>query len=179
MKILCIADLDTLGWEGGSGQADLVISLGDHFDQVILGAAEAYEAERIFAVKGNHCSADPFPPPIRDAHLTVHQFGCLTFGGFNGCWKYKERGAFLYSQEEVTEALADFPPVDVFISHNSPRGIHDRPDGIHVGFDGLTAYIKRTQPKIVLHGHQHLDVETMIGTTLVRGIYGHRLLELR
>lgn len=41
-------------------------------------------------------------------------------------------------QAEVSDMLAGFPPVDVFIAHNSPRGVHDRDDEIHTGFDALT-----------------------------------------
>jgi len=94
-------------------------------------------------------------------------------GGLNGSWKYKPRGSFLYEQEEVEKMLANFPPVDVFITHNSTRRIH----GIHTGFDGISSYIERTQPQLVIHGHQHINCEARIGSTRVIGAYGHRLLE--
>ena len=174
MNFLVIADLDTLGWEGGRGHADALISCGDHFDQVILGAAEAFECEAIFAVKGNHDSAEVFPFPIKDMHLEVREFGGIIIGGLNGAWRYKTRGAHLYSQEEIEQVMAAFPPVDVFITHNSPRGIHDKNDGIHFGFDGLLNYIVRTRPGLVVHGHQHVNVETWIGSTRVVGVYGQR-----
>lgn len=178
MRLLVIADIDDLKWQGGSGNADLLISCGDISDPVILGAAEAYQCTRILAVKGNHDSQSPFPTPIVGLHLSVREHLGISFGGFNGSWKYKPRGHFLYEQDETTALLKDFPHVDVFISHNSPRGIHDKEDEIHTGFDALSEYIRRQKPKVLIHGHQHVDSETNVDGTRVIGVYGHRMVEI-
>lgn len=178
MKLLILADIDDLHWNFDKGEADLVISCGDIADQVVLEAAKAYGCSRIMAVKGNHDGPAPFPPPITDLHLKVVRHGNLTFGGFNGSWKYKPRGNFLYEQLDVTRRLETFPAVDVFVSHNSPRFIHDQEDDIHCGFTGLKNYITRTQPRLLIHGHQHRNVETMVTGTSVIGVYGWRLLHL-
>lgn len=74
--------------------------------------------------------------------------------------------------------LAAFPPVDIFLSHNSPRGIHDREDEVHYGFEGLTTYISKENPAFVIHGHQHVNKETQVGDTQVIGVYGHRSPEI-
>ena len=178
MRLLLIADIDDLKWRGGSGKADLLISCGDVSDPVILGAAEAYQCTRIQAVKGNHDFPSPFPNPIVDLHLSVIEHIGISFGGFNGSWKYKPRGHFLYEQDEAVTLLKDFPHVDVFVSHNSPRGIHDKEDEIHTGFDALTEYIRRQKPKVLIHGHQHVNSETEVGGTRVIGVYGHRVIEI-
>ncbi len=178
MKLLILADMDDLCWDDSDGQADILLACGDLSDDVIRGAAEDFHCKKIFAVKGNHDNITPFPSPIQDLHLRVIEYGGLRFGGLNGSWKYKSHGPFLYEQEEVDIALSDFPAVDIFISHNSPRGIHDKEDGIHCGFDGLLAYIKRTQPKLLIHGHQHLKRKTQIGKTLALGVYGQRVLTM-
>jgi Icc-related predicted phosphoesterase len=102
----------------------------------------------------------------------------LCFGGFQGSWKYKPRGNFIYEQAEAEKLLASFPGVDVFVAHNSPRGVHDREDGIHTGFDAFTGYIRRTRPKLFVHGHQHSEEETVIDGTRVIAVYGMKLLEL-
>lgn len=75
--------------------------------------------------------------------------------------------------------LAGFPRVDVFVSHNSALGIHDKPDGVHTGFSALTEYIQRQQPRLLIHGHQHQNIETQLKKTRVLGVYGHRLLEVQ
>ena len=90
----------------------------------------------------------------------------------------KPRGHFLYEQEEVAERLSTFPSADIFLSHNSPRGIHDRDDGIHVGFDGLSAYLSRAQPKLLIHGHQHIERETIAAGIRVLAVYGCKMIEV-
>ena len=178
MKILAIADIDALSWKGGSGQADLLISCGDVSDPVILAAAEAYQCSQIYAVKGNHDFPAPFPPPIIDLHLHIESCGGMAFGGFNGSWKYKSRGHYLYEQAEAMDLLKGFPSVDIFIAHNSPRGIHDKEDGIHAGFDALRSYIQSAKPRLLIHGHQHLNIETQFAETKVLGVYGHIVIEV-
>lgn len=178
MKLLILTDIDDLHWQHGCGHADVVLSCGDIFDQVILEAAAAHGCQNIFAVKGNHDSNSPFQSPIVDIHLEIRDLGGQRFGGLNGSWKYKPRGDFLYNQDEVTAFLSDFPPVDILLSHNSPRGIHDRDDEVHYGFDGLNAYILRAKPKLVIHGHQHVDRESRLGETRIIGVLGHKLINL-
>ena len=178
MKLLVIADIDEITWRGGGGQADVLVSCGDVCDQLILQAAVAYGCRQIFAVKGNHDLPSPFPAPIIDLHLHVEEYMGVRFGGFNGSWKYKPRGLYIYEQDEATGLLKDFSGVDVFVSHNSPRGIHDKQDKIHTGFDALGDYIRKQKPKVLIHGHQHVNAETDIGGTKVIGVYGQRVIEI-
>lgn len=176
--MLALADVDDFTWTHGPGEADVVISCGDVCDELILEAAKAYGCAKMLAVKGNHDSNAPFPAPIVDVHLHVAECGGLRFGGFNGSWRYKPRGHFLYDQREVEAMLSSFPAVDVFIAHNSPRGIHDRDDDVHYGFDALVAYVDRTEPKLLMHGHQHVDRETQRGNTRIVGVFGHRVIDV-
>lgn len=178
MKLLVLADIDDLSWRGGNGRADALLALGDTADAVIRQAAESWQCAAVLAVKGNHDSDAPFPPPIVDLHLRSVDLGGLRFGGLNGCFQYKPRGAFLYYQEEVDAFLESFPAVDIFLSHNSPRGVHDREDEVHTGFSALNAYIERAAPRLLLHGHQHLQRETRVGRTRVVGVYGWRVMEV-
>ncbi len=178
MKVLILADINEIHWKGGIGQADALFSCGDVADQVILEASASFNCSRIFAVKGNHDPSRDFPSQVTDLHLRVEEFRDLRLGGLNGAWRYKTKGHFLYDQWEVDRFLSDFPRVDVFISHNSPRGIHDQEDGVHYGFDGLKSYAKRMKPRLLIHGHQHLDRETQLGETRIVGICGYRLMEI-
>ena len=178
MKFLVLADIDDFRWRGGEGRADALLSCGDIADRVILEAAEAYGTPAIFAVKGNHDTDAPFPDPIVDLHLLVREFEGLKLGGMNGSWRYKPRGHFLYDQWEIEELLAEFPAVDIFLSHNSPRGIHDQDDDVHEGFDGLRSYLLRASPRVLIHGHQHVDRETVLGGTRTIGVCGHRVIEV-
>ena len=66
MRLLILADIDDLHWRAETGNADLVVACGDTADSLILEAAAAFGCATIFAVKGNHDSAAPFPKPIID-----------------------------------------------------------------------------------------------------------------
>ena len=173
-----MSDIDEFHWRQEKGDADVLLSCGDVSDQAIIEAAQVYGCSIIFAVKGNHDTKVVFAEPIIDLHLRHHIYRGLSFGGLNGAWRYKAQGLFLYSQEEVQALLVDFPPVDVFLAHNSPRRIHDREDEVHYGFEGLNAYIKRAEPKILIHGHQHITRESRLEDTRIIGVYGHQLIEI-
>lgn len=185
MKLLLISDIDDLHWRHGTGQADLVISCGDVADQLILEAAKAYNCPHIFAVRGNHDYNEdsPFPAPIIDLHMTVQTFNGLTFGGLNGALKphghYRHKTPpFLHEQSEVCRYMSAFPAVDVLISHNSPRGIHERNDENYAGFDGLINYLYEHKPKYLFHGHQHFGQETLCDATRVICVYGFKVMEI-
>ena len=176
MNVLIIADDESLGSQLPDCNVDLSISCGDLPDFLILDVAKKCHCREIFAVKGNHDSSGPFQTPIRDLHLNVFQLRNVKFGGFCGAWKYKPRGNYLFEDNEVEKHLSNFPPVDIFIAHNSPRLVHDRDDEVHIGFAAFNHYVERAKPKFMLHGHQHENIESRIGITRIIGTYGHRML---
>jgi Icc-related predicted phosphoesterase len=47
---------------------------------------------------------------------------------------------------------------------------------VHAGFVALANYINKYHPLFLLHGHQHLKQETLVGTTRVIGTYGFQWL---
>ena len=87
MHALVIADDDSFTKTPMSECVDVVIACGDMADPVILQTAQAAQCSRIFAVKGNHDGAGPFPTPILDLHLRTESFGGWLFGGFRGSWQ--------------------------------------------------------------------------------------------
>lgn len=173
MRILVLADNDSFTWTGPSQPVDLVVSCGDVYDPVILSAAKACSAAHIVAVKGNHDLPSAFPPPITDLHLHVVTLpNGLRIGGFNGSWKYKPRGTFLYSQDESAVLIQQLPPVDILVAHNSPAGVHERDADVHRGFVALSGYLRRHSPRLLIHGHQHVNRETQVDGTRVVGVFG-------
>lgn len=176
MNLLIIADDDLVAGQVTDLRADLLIACGDLADETIMRVAQKCSCREVLAVKGNHDTAAPFQASIHDLHLKTFVFRDVTFGGFGGSWKYKPRGHHLFEQSEVEAMLKPFPKVDVFIAHNSPRLVHDREDDVHTGFVAFNAYIAKHQPKLLLHGHQHINCETMVGGTRVIGTYGFRQL---
>ena len=178
MTLLVIADDESVLSRLPAVNADVLVSCGDLPDHVILKAAHKCHCRHILAVKGNHDSSSAFEAPIIDLHLRRYPVRGITFGGFCGSWKYKPVGHHLFEQTEVTGAMTDFPRVDVFVTHNSPRLVHDREDEVHLGFEAFNGYLIRSKPRRLLHGHQHLNIESTVGLTLVTGTYGHRFIVL-
>lgn len=158
---------------------NIMICLGDLYDSTLTRAIDTFAPDYAIGIRGNHCIRAPFPQPIVDLHLKTIEIEGITFGGFQGSWQYKSKGDFMYSQSEVADLLKDFPPVDVFIAHNSPRNIHERDTGIHQGFDAFLEYIERVQPSYFFHGHQHCNKVTQYGKTQIIGVYGEKSLKLR
>ncbi len=176
MRIIAIADDDSLIGHLETEPIDLLLCLGDLWDGSIEKAYGAYRPRKTFGVRGNHDTDAPFAPYVTPLHYTIEDYGGLKFGGFNGSWKYKPRGHHLYEQDEVVRMLKHFPRVDVFVAHNSPKGIHERGDDTHQGFEGFLSYIETARPRYFIHGHQHLNGVTSIGDTQVIGVFGERIL---
>lgn len=178
MTLLVLADDDMVERNIGDDRADVVASCGDLLDTVIARVGQRVGAAYIMAVKGNHDSSAQFENPIVDLHLREYAIDGIRFGGFAGSWRYKPRGNYLFDQDEVSRLMERFPPVDVFVAHNSPRNIHDRNDDVHLGFEAFVSYIERAKPRLFIHGHQHVNRETRIDETRVIGVYGFRRLEI-
>ena len=175
MKFLVVSDCEMGLPPLPPDQPDLVISCGDVPVDVLSRVLERYSVPCL-GVLGNHDSSVA-PPALVDVHIRLVEEGGVTFAGFEGSWRHKPRGRHLYEEAEVEALLRNSRPVDVFIAHNPPAGIHDRDDGIHNGFAAFRRYIEEKQPVLFLHGHVHKMAETVVGRTLVVATVGARMLE--
>nr|MBP3283234.1 metallophosphoesterase [Treponema sp.] len=77
--------------------------------------------------------------------------------------------------------------LDIFLTHASPRHIHDREDPCHIGFECFNWFIQKFAPTYLVHGHIHLydmnekritEVETKNGVTSVVNAYSYVIIEL-
>ena len=73
--------------------------------------------------------------------------------------------------------------LDIFMTHASPRHIHDHEDPCHVGFECYNWFLERFKPTYMIHGHIHLyDLrEERVGKyfdTTVVNAYAHYVIEL-
>jgi uncharacterized protein len=187
MKILAIADrgpqhsiLETIQ----ENKIDMVVTLGD------LEFSELTELSSItkipkLGIYGNHCSGNYFDPlGIQNMHLKTFEFNGLTFGGFEGCVRYKEsKYSIMYTQEEAFRMFINFPKIDVLLTHCPPYGIQDKPEEVaHQGFHILRWYIEIHHPKYLLHGHTYPDISNKVveykGTKVVH-IYEDEIINLK
>jgi Icc-related predicted phosphoesterase len=173
MRALLIADLQDRELELGELEdpsLELIISCGDVYSHTYREIRNR-SALPILAVHGNHDEREWPEVGVVDLHGRAYTHGGTLFGGFQGAWRYKPRGHFLYEEEEVAAALRDFPPVDVFVAHNPAAGVHDIADGIHNGFAAFRKYIERCKPRFFLHGHSHRPGRSRVGETEVICVY--------
>lgn len=166
LTLLAIADrpprrsiLETLA----EHPVDLVVTLGD-LDYFSLRELEQVTGIPKLGVYGNHCSGTYFADlGIENLHLTARAVAGVTFGGFQGCVRYKQNpDAIMCTQEEASAALLAFPRVDVFLCHCPPRGVNDEEEVAHQGFDGLRDYVLRERPRHLLHGHTYPAAGTLV-----------------
>jgi len=73
--------------------------------------------------------------------------------------------------------------LDIFLTHASPRHIHDKEDPCHIGFECFNEFLQKYKPTYMVHGHIHLyDMrEERIGDyfdTTVVNAYAHCIIEL-
>jgi Icc-related predicted phosphoesterase len=161
---------------------ELIVTLGDLTREDILGLTQITHIPKI-GVYGNHDSGNYMEElGIWDMHLKTWSYGGISFGGFQGCVRYKDNpDAIMCTQAEATQLMGGFPYVDVFLSHCPPRGINDEPEIAHQGFDALRTYLDAYQPKIWLHGHTYPTAETVVKnhqTTRIEYVYKHRIIDL-
>jgi uncharacterized protein len=155
----------------------------------------------LYAIHGNHDAA----PPLEGSAgfngcganwiggRTVNAGGLL-LAGFDGSLRYNP-GAYQSTQTEMHAAVRALVPslllnrlrygryLDVLITHAPPRGIHDRADTCHTGFDAFRWLIATFKPRYHLHGHIHLydsraQTVTRVGETDVINVFPYRELTL-
>lgn len=184
MKCLVIADKNPqidLSSKAEEENVDLIISLGDFERSMLLSLARTKIPK--IGVYGNHDAGEYMKEiGMLNLHMATWDFMNYKFGGFQGCVRYKDNPyAIMYTQEEANNMFANFPPVDIFITHCPPRGINDEDEIAHQGFDALRNYIDKNHPKVLFHGHTYPTEETMIrnyGGTRIEYVSGYRIVEI-
>ena len=118
----------------------------------------------------------------------------LLMAGVSGSFKYNN-GLCQYSDFEMKLKLIKMIPkllknkkkygtyLDIFLTHATPRHIHDHEDPCHKGFECFNWFIEKFKPTYMIHGHIHLyDMrEERIGVyndTTVINAYAHHILEI-
>ncbi|MBP5464333.1 MAG: metallophosphoesterase [Treponema sp.] len=117
----------------------------------------------------------------------------LLIAGVSGSMRYNN-GKDQYTEGEMMRQLLFLMPklvwnklrygryCDVFLTHASPRHIHDKEDDCHKGFECFNWFIRKFKPALLLHGHIHLyDLATPRTTvsdmTTVVNVYSHIVID--
>lgn len=117
----------------------------------------------------------------------------LLLAGISGSLKYNN-GKCQFTDTQMKFKLLKMVPqliknkmkygtyLDIFLTHASPRHIHDHEDPCHKGFECFNWFLQKYKPALMVHGHIHLyDMrEERIGkyydTTIVNA-YSHVLID--
>lgn len=73
--------------------------------------------------------------------------------------------------------------LDILLTHAPPRGIHDREDKCHWGFQAFLTFMKWFKPRYLIHGHIHLyELNEVRRTTYLKtevvNCYDHLVLDI-
>ena len=158
-----------------------VLCLGD-LDRAWIQSLTGLRLPRV-GVHGNHDAPGLLREvEVEDLHGRRTSLGGLTVAGFEGCVRYGGGGPHHYTQRQASRLAKRLPTADVLIAHCPPRGINDDPDDpAHVGFDGLLDWVRRHEPRHLLHGHTHPvggHVIKQFERTRVHWVHGARVIDL-
>lgn len=163
---------------------DAIVTLGDLELSMIRDLELITDIPKL-GVYGNHCSGSYMGDVgLTNMHLNTMTINGITFGGFEGSVRYKDSAyAKMYTQEEASALLKDFPHVDVILTHCPPYGINDdRSELAHTGFQGLLTYIEEKAPAYLFHGHTYPSDTELVKqylTTKIEYVYGERIVDIQ
>ena len=196
MKILAIADEESPAlWDhympGRLDGYDLILSCGDLKADYLTFLVTMGHA-RLLYVHGNHDGSYEVKQPegcdCIDDQLVV--YNGVRILGLGGCLRYHD-GPYQYTEKAMRRRIARLRfalwragGVDIVITHAPPRGLGDREDPAHMGFEALRALIDRWHPSYLLHGHVHLRYdhslprEQVCGDTRIINVSERFVLEI-
>jgi Icc-related predicted phosphoesterase len=181
---------------------DLILGCGD-LSYYYLEYVVSMLNVPLYYVRGNHSNLiehssrglRTHPQGGTDLHRRVDNCDGLILSGVEGSLRYR-RGPFQYSQYEMWKHVLRITPalirnrilygryLDIFISHASPWGIHDKPDLPHQGIKAFRWFIETFQPRYHFHGHVHVyrqDTQTVtqhLSTTVIN-TYGYKETQVK
>ena len=196
MRILAIADVEddllvARLEHAERGRYDLVVSCGDLSAGYLDCVATLANAPLAY-VRGNHDVRYEDDPHLGGTNLDgrIEEFGGLRFAGLEGSLDYRE-GIVGYNQAQMRRRVVALGlraaltgGIDVLVTHAPARGHGDLPDPPHQGFDAFNGLLDWVHPRLMLHGHVHLNYGVIererthpSGTRLVNA-YGWHEVEL-
>lgn len=172
------------------GSIGLIVGCGDLPPEYLARLKAAYDVP-LFFVLGNHdIRHHETPHGCTDITGTIVTFGGFSFLGFSGS-RWYNGNPNQYREKEMRAqirrlwfALWRLKRLDVLITHAPPRHIHDAEDRCHRGFVCYRDFIKRYEPRFLVHGHIHRhfdkpqDRVSSVDRTEVINSYGYHIFEI-
>ena len=169
MRILVLADIESpFFWDYFKADyfkdIDMILACGD-LDPNYLTFLATLTHPPIVYVPGNHDKEYLTDPPegciLADDRLVV--VNGVRIVGLGGSMMYN-KGPYQYTQAQMYRRAASlWLPIlfhhgfDILLTHAPAYGIGDGEDLPHVGFKAFNRLIHRYHPKLMVHGHVHLN----------------------
>ncbi|MET0134131.1 MAG: metallophosphoesterase [Kibdelosporangium sp.] len=188
--VLAAGDLpfDYLEYLANALDRPCVLVPGNH--DVDLGG---YHRSRGLWLRGGFPTRWPGPQGWVDSDGRVVDAAGLRIAGLGGSIRYGTGPNQWTERQQARRASAlartarrryrrDGRGVDVLLTHSPPRGVGDREDAPHRGFDCLHDAVRRMRPTMLLHGHIHPHGERLteqrLDTTRVVNTVGYKILDI-
>ena len=183
------------------GHVEFVVSCGDLPVSYLEFIADALNRP-VYYVLGNHtrrCAQRRACKPNGAIELSgkvVQDPGTgLILAGFPGCLRYEDDQPAQFTERDIGLMAMKMAPrlqlnrlrqgraLDLLVTHAPPRGVNDRTDPAHRGFETFCGFLEQWKPAYHLHGHVHLydrsqPYQQRFGDTEVINVFPYRLLEL-
>jgi Icc-related predicted phosphoesterase len=187
------------------GHVSFVIGCGDLPTGYLEFLADALN-KPVYFVLGNHAdelrrggdrgeALKPMGAVDLGGKVIVDKPSGLILAGIPGSPRYGEHEPAQYSEWEIWLMMARMAPrllwnrwrhgraLDVLVTHAPPRGVGDREDLAHHGYEALRPFLSFFKPPIQVHGHIHLYDRTVqsvhqFGETQVVNVFPYRVIEL-
>ncbi len=207
MKILAVSDqvVDVLyrpDVRDRFGDVDLIISCGD-LPYSYLDYLVTLLGKPMYFVHGNHDRSFEYTESGKqmvapqgaeslDMRSVVTHQGVI-LAGLEGSIRYDPDSAYQYTQEQMNRRALALTLrlvrnrarygryLDILVTHSPPFSVNDGPDPAHIGFRVFNELMRRFQPRLLLHGHQHfyhgLRPIAQVGATRVVNVYPYQVIE--
>lgn len=131
---------------------------------------------------------------LKWAHPARKKESPLLIAGVSGSRNYNH-GLCQFTEFQMKMSLLKFVPrliynklkygryLDIFLTHATPRHVHDHEDPCHKGFKCFNKFVKKYKPIYMVHGHIHLYDQSeprisVYENTIVVNAYGHYVIDL-
>ncbi|NBD25399.1 metallophosphoesterase family protein [Paenibacillus glycinis] len=195
MKILVVSDEEsTYIWDYFDRErfrdVELIISCGDLKAEYLSYLVSMIPVPLLY-VHGNHDTKYAAAPPEGCECIEDRIVRCrgLRIMGLGGSYRYSP-GTHQYSERQMSRRIAKRKPrlwlgkgVDILVTHAPAYKLGDGEDLCHRGFQCFVDFMDRYKPKLLLHGHQHLNygrnqrVHHYQDTRIINA-FGYRLVEV-
>ena len=181
MKILTVSDTECAAlWDHYRPErlrdVDLIVSCGD-IKREYLEFLVTMTNKPVLFVPGNHDKGYVEHPPEGCENIddTVFTYRGIRFLGLGGC-KFYNDAVYQYTEKQMAKRIRKLrwklhrsKGVDVIVTHAAPKGMGDRQDPAHQGFECFLKLMDRYRPRYLVHGHVHMNYDSDIPRVMTYG----------